>query len=89
MFFDNVITILNQTLYMVMAAVLIFILPGLLIGLIVAVFQAATQVNEMTLSFLPKFILTVFVIAWLSPWWLSRLITFFRELVHDIPHFLG
>ncbi|SDJ35659.1 flagellar biosynthesis protein FliQ [Billgrantia gudaonensis] len=64
------------------------LLTALLTGLIVSLFQAATQINEMTLSFIPK-ILAVFVVLVLTGPWLLQIITdFTRELFTNIPSML-
>jgi len=65
------------------------ILTALAIGLLVSLFQAATQINEMTLTFIPK-ILGVFGVMVLAGPWLLKLITnFTTELFHNIPMMLG
>lgn len=65
------------------------LLTALAIGLLVSLFQAATQINEMTLSFIPK-ILGVFAALVLAGPWLLQLITqFTTELFKNIPHMLG
>ncbi|WP_136064852.1 flagellar biosynthesis protein FliQ [Modicisalibacter radicis] len=65
------------------------LLTALAIGLLVSLFQAATQINEMTLSFIPK-ILGVFAALVLTGPWLIQLITqFTTELFQNIPHMLG
>ncbi len=65
------------------------LLTALTIGLLVSLFQAATQINEMTLSFIPK-ILGVFAALVLAGPWLIQLITqFTTELFQNIPHMLG
>ncbi|MDW5375719.1 flagellar biosynthesis protein FliQ [Halomonas sp. HP20-15] len=65
------------------------LLTALTIGLLVSLFQAATQINEMTLSFIPK-ILGVFAALVLAGPWLIQLITqFTTELFKNIPHMLG
>lgn len=65
------------------------LLTALVTGLLVSLFQAATQINEMTLSFIPK-ILGVFVVLVLSGPWLIKLITdYTRELFLNIPHLVS
>jgi flagellar biosynthetic protein FliQ len=64
------------------------VLPGLLVGLIVAVFQAATQINEQTLSFLPRLITTLFSIMFLGDWILQQLMDHFDYLFHNIPRLI-
>ncbi len=65
------------------------ILPSLVVGLTVSVFQAATSINEQTLSFLPRLLVTILGIMWGAHWGLTKLTEFFLELVHQIPTVLG
>ncbi|MBM4265682.1 MAG: flagellar biosynthesis protein FliQ [Deltaproteobacteria bacterium] len=61
------------------------LLFGLVAGLIVAVFQALTQVNEMTLIFIPKIAATVLAIALFGPWMLQKMINYTTALFESIP----
>ena len=61
------------------------LLFGLIAGLIVAVFQALTQINEMTLIFIPKIGATVLAIALFGPWMLQKLINYTTALFESIP----
>jgi flagellar biosynthetic protein FliQ len=61
------------------------LLFGLIAGLIVAVFQALTQINEMTLIFIPKIAATVLAIALFGPWMLQKLINYTTALLEAIP----
>jgi flagellar biosynthetic protein FliQ len=63
--------------------------PSLIVGLIVSVFQAATQINEQTLSFLPRLIVTILVIMQLGPWILMKLMDFTINLFVNIPMIIG
>ncbi|PCH85516.1 MAG: flagellar biosynthetic protein FliQ [Piscirickettsiaceae bacterium] len=65
------------------------LLSALAIGLLVAMFQAATQINEMTLSFVPKLLVTVIVLTVAGPWMLELIITFTRETFLQIPEMVG
>jgi flagellar biosynthetic protein FliQ len=71
---------------------LILALPGLLtgmfIGLAVSIFQATTQINEMTLSFIPKIIAVVVVIVLTMPWMLNSMIDFSVNILNMIPTFV-
>jgi len=58
---------------------------GLVVGLIVSVFQAATQIQEMTLSFVPKIVAAAAAIVLFGPWMLRSLITFTANLFATIP----
>ncbi|MGQ7248661.1 flagellar biosynthesis protein FliQ [Halomonas sp. V046] len=61
------------------------LLTALFTGLLVSLFQAATQINEMTLSFIPKILAVFAVLVLAGPWLLQLIITFTRELFTSIP----
>jgi flagellar biosynthetic protein FliQ len=65
------------------------LLSALAIGLLVAMFQAATQINEMTLSFVPKLLITVIVLSLFGPWMLRLIIAFTRDVFLQIPDMVG
>lgn len=64
------------------------LLVALLIGLLIGVFQAATQINEMTLSFIPKLLAVAATLAIAGPWMLNLLVSYTRELITGIPGLL-
>ena len=64
-------------------------LSSLVIGVLIGMFQAATQINEQTLSFVPKLGILVSVLFMLSPWMISVVIDFTRTLITGIPGYLG
>lgn len=78
-----------QGFYLCVVMVLIIVGPSLAVGLLVSTFQAATQINEQTLSFLPRLIVTLATIMITGPWLLQELIDLFTELVMDIPTTIG
>jgi flagellar biosynthetic protein FliQ len=61
------------------------LLVALLVGLLVGVFQAATQINEMTLSFIPKLLGMAAVMVITGPWMLKVIVSYTRELFESIP----
>ncbi|BCN93002.1 flagellar biosynthetic protein FliQ [Thiomicrorhabdus immobilis] len=65
------------------------LIPALVIGLIVGMFQAATQINEMTLSFIPKLAVVGIALVVAGPWMLNTLISFTKELYQNIPALIG
>ncbi len=82
---QSVFTAGQQGLYlllMVSAPVLVVVL---VVGLIVSIFQAATQINEATLSFVPKIIAAVAVLAVAGPWMMSTLVDYLRGVLLAIP----
>jgi len=66
-----------------------FLIAGLIVGLLVSIFQAATSIQEVTLSFIPKIVVTGAVIALGGPWMLSQLIGYTQALYLSIPSVVG
>ena len=64
------------------------LLTGMFLGLAVSIFQATTQINEMTLSFIPKIVGVVIVIILTMPWMLNSMIDFSTEMFNLIPTFI-
>ncbi|MBO1924542.1 MULTISPECIES: flagellar biosynthesis protein FliQ [Thiomicrorhabdus] len=65
------------------------LVPALIIGLLVGMFQAATQINEMTLSFIPKLAVVALALVIIGPWMLTTIVSFTRELILNIPAYIG
>lgn len=63
--------------------------PSLIVGLIVSVFQAATQINEQTLSFLPRLIVTLLTIMFAGSWLLTKIMDLFVRLITNVPNLIG
>jgi len=61
----------------------------LLVGLVVSIFQAATQINEATLSFVPKIVAAVAVLAFAGPWMLSTLVEYLQRVLQSLPSAVG
>ncbi|ENP7036758.1 flagellar biosynthesis protein FliQ [Campylobacter coli] len=77
-----------QTFKITLLLSLPMLLAGLIAGLIISIFQATTQINEMTLSFVPKIILVVIVIIFLMPWMATTMIDFTENILNQIPTFI-
>ncbi|EAJ2271375.1 flagellar biosynthesis protein FliQ [Campylobacter coli] len=77
-----------QTFKITLLLSLPMLLAGLIAGLIISIFQATTQINEMTLSFVPKIILVVIVIIFLMPWMTTTMINFTENILNQIPTFI-
>jgi len=86
---EVVLQIGRHALEVVIILVSILLLPALGVGLLVSVFQAATQINEQTLSFIPKLIVTFFVMIFAGPWILNLMIVYVQTLISDIPGVIG
>jgi flagellar biosynthetic protein FliQ len=86
---ETVVTIGRQALEMTLMLSAPLLLTALAVGLIVGIFQAATQINEMTLSFIPKLLAMAAVLALTGPWMLRQLIEYSRNLIESIPGMIG
>ncbi|MBL4611965.1 flagellar biosynthesis protein FliQ [Halopseudomonas sp.] len=83
------IELFRQALWLTTVLVGVIVVPSLLIGLVVAMFQAATQINEQTLSFLPRLLFTFVTIIVLGPWIVTQLIEYTDSLYRSIPGLIG
>lgn len=83
------VDLLREALFLVIFIVLIGVVPSLLTGLVIAVFQAATQINEQTLSFLPRLMATLLALIVGGPTILRHLMEFFYRLAENMPYVIG
>lgn len=83
------VELLREAIFLIVMIVSIGVLPSLIVGLIVSVFQATTQINEQTLSFLPRLLTTLLAVIIGGPWILKQLIEFFNKILNDIPYLIG
>jgi len=83
------IEVFRGALYIIILLVAAIVIPGLIVGLVVAIFQAATSINEQTLSFLPRLLTTLAAIMFLANWIFSTVIGFTTELYMSIPELIG
>lgn len=79
------VDILRDALFLVILLVSAIILPSLFVGLLVAVFQAATSINEQTLSFLPRLIVTLLALMFGGHWFTQVIMEYTNELILSIP----
>ncbi len=86
---DTVISIFSESIYVVLLMLTVLIIPGLLVGLVVSMFQAATQINESSLSFIPKLFVTFLVLVFAGPWLLKTLVNYTDSLISNIPYLIG
>jgi flagellar biosynthetic protein FliQ len=86
---DSVIDIGQQAMEVTALLAAVVLLPALAIGLLIAMFQAATQINEMTLSFIPKLMVVALVLMLAGPWMLRVLMNFSQGLIGSIPELIG
>jgi len=86
---DTVMNLASQTLWMATLLGGPLLISALAIGLIVGMFQAATQINEMTLSFIPKLGILIVALLVFGPWMLSSIVDFTQTLIQEIPSRIG
>lgn len=84
-----ILDLFGEALWLVILLVSVIVLPSLLVGLMIAVFQAATQINEQTLSFLPRLLIILLIIMALGPWMVGKLTDQFNKIFESIPLMLG
>lgn len=86
---DTVVAIVRQALELAMLVAGPLLLASLVMGLLVSVFQAATQINEMTLSFIPKLLVMFVVLVLVGPWTMQLLVDYVVRLISSIPTLIG
>ncbi|MEQ1668709.1 MAG: flagellar biosynthesis protein FliQ [Sulfuriferula sp.] len=86
---ESVMTIGRHAMEITLMVAAPLLLVALVIGLIVSVFQAATQINEATLSFIPKLVGIFIALVVLGPWMLTVMLDYMREVFTNIPNLVG
>jgi len=86
---ETVLTIMQQTLQIITMLIAVILLPALFVGLLVSMFQAATSINEQTLSFIPKLLVTILVLVLAGPWMLKLITGYAQRIYEDIPFLIG
>jgi flagellar biosynthetic protein FliQ len=83
------VDLVREAIFLILKLVTLILVPGLIVGLIVSVFQAATSINEQTMSFLPKLMITLFVIVVTGPYMMQQIMEFSERLYRNIPMLIG
>ena len=83
------VDLFREALWLTALIVGLLVLPSLLVGLLVAMFQAATQINEQTLSFIPRLLVMLLTLIWAGPWLVRELMEYTQTLVQNIPLLIG
>lgn len=86
---DIITMVAQDTVVVAVKLVGPILLASLAVGLVVSMFQAATSINEQTLTFIPKLATIIVVLMILGPWMLQTIVDFLRDLVHQIPSLIG
>jgi flagellar biosynthesis protein FliQ len=82
---EMAVDLLREALWLTALIVAIVVVPSLLVGLLVAMFQAATQINEQTLSFLPRLLVILMTLIFAGPWLVRQLMEYAQTLIMNIP----
>ncbi|SPJ17855.1 flagellar biosynthesis protein [Burkholderiales bacterium] len=86
---QTVITLAQQALYTAVMLSAPMLLASLVVGLVVSILQAATQINEMTLTFIPKLLAMIATLVIAGPWMIKFFVDFLRRLYESIPSTIG
>jgi flagellar biosynthetic protein FliQ len=86
---QGVITLAQQALYTAVVLSAPMLLASLVVGLAVSILQAATQINELTLSFIPKLLAMIATLVIAGPWMITYYVDFLRRLYESIPSMIG
>jgi flagellar biosynthetic protein FliQ len=86
---QTVLTIAQQAMEVTLMVSAPLLLAALVTGLVISILQAATQINEMTLSFIPKLIAMFLVMAIAGPWMLTTMVDYTRRMLLQIPTVIG
>ena len=86
---QQVLTIAQAALHILLITAAPILLVVLLVGLIVSILQAVTQINENTLSFIPKLVAAIVVLIFIGPWLISTYVDYLREVLLSIPGLVG
>ena len=82
---DVVINLVMNAVTLAFKVAMPILLAGLVVGLLVSIFQAITQIQEMTLTFIPKILATIVVLVVAGPWMLNQIVTYTQQLWQGIP----
>lgn len=85
---EMVISIMQQSLTMILLLSAPMLLIGLIVGLIVSVFQATTQIQEATLAFVPKIVAVMLSMVIFGPWMMSSMVSYTQNLFSNIDKFI-
>lgn len=85
----TVMTVAQETMLVAVKLTAPILLTSLVVGLLIAMFQAATQINEMTLTFVPKLITIGVVLMFAGHWMIGVMVDYLKDLVHNIPLLIG
>lgn len=86
---DTVISLMTTAMELALKVAAPILIVGLVVGVVISIFQAITQIQEQTLSFVPKILATAAVLVIAGPWLLNELVAYTTELWRSIPSIVG
>jgi flagellar biosynthesis protein FliQ len=86
---ESVMSLGSQAIHVSLLLGAPMLLVALVVGLVISIFQAATQINEATLSFIPKLLAVCAVLVIAGPWMLAQMLDYIRTLFSSIPHLVA
>ena len=86
---EQVMDIGHHAMQLTLVLMFILLVPSLIVGLLVSLLQAATQINEMTLTFIPKLLVTMAVLVFAGPMMLRMLTDYMQQIINSIPSIAG
>jgi flagellar biosynthetic protein FliQ len=86
---DTVLSLMISAMELALKIAAPILIVGLVVGVIISIFQAITQIQEQTLSFVPKLLATAVVLVVAGPWLLNELVVYTQELWRSIPTLIG
>jgi flagellar biosynthesis protein FliQ len=86
---ETVMTLGAQAIQVTLVVAAPLLLVALVVGLVISIFQAATQINEATLSFIPKLVAVFATLIVAGPWMLAQMVDYIRQLFASIPQLVG
>ena len=86
---EMVMTLAHEAMYLALVLAAPLLVVSLVVGLVVSLFQAATQINESTLSFIPKLVAIAVTLVIVGPWMLTSMLDYMHHMFTSIPMFAG
>jgi flagellar biosynthetic protein FliQ len=84
----HILTAMQEMLYYTMVAVCIITIPILIVGLVISIIQTATQINEITMTFIPKMLVMFTLLFLLTPWLMHQLILITQKFLTNLPAYI-
>lgn len=85
---DFVVEVVNQAIKVTLMLSAPMLIGALIVGVLVSIFQAVTQINEQTLSFIPKILVIIATLVIFSPWMMETMVTYTQDLITSIPELI-